>query len=229
MIQGTTVAIDGPHSFRSVQVINGGVLTHTANTTTQTHKLDLTVAEQVIVDATSKIDVSGKGYLPGRTTGNTTEGGATGSQWRQLRRVGREIRCQTQTGVRGLRGPERLGQWRWTVCRWFRRRLGSDHRRALALNRALYANPTGHGSGGGIYISVTTLQGTGWMQVSLAGRGGGGRLAIYAADMSGLDPQRSAPVGIPGERGTVYLRDTDEPYGSLIIDNGYALKRVGRH
>ena len=77
LIDGATVAIDGAHSFNSVHIVNGGVLTHTANSATQTHKLDLSVSEQVIVSANSRIDVSGKGYLPGRTTGNTTVGAAT--------------------------------------------------------------------------------------------------------------------------------------------------------
>ena len=71
LIDGATVAIDGPHQFSSVHMINGGVLTHTANSTSTTHKLDVTTAEQFIVDATSGIDVSGKGYLAGRTRGNT--------------------------------------------------------------------------------------------------------------------------------------------------------------
>ena len=79
LIDGTTVAIDGPHSFNSVHIVNGGALTHTANTTTQTHKIDLSVFEQVIVDATSRIDVSGKGYLPAHTTGNSTVGASAGA------------------------------------------------------------------------------------------------------------------------------------------------------
>jgi len=78
LIEGAQVAIDGTHQFNSVHLINGAVLTHTANTATLTHKVDLSVAEQIIVDATSRIDVTSKGYLPGRTTGNTTLGGATG-------------------------------------------------------------------------------------------------------------------------------------------------------
>jgi hypothetical protein len=70
LIVGAAVAINGPHNFNSLHLISGAVLTHTANTSTATHKLDVTVAEQVIVDATSKIDVSGKGYLARYTTGN---------------------------------------------------------------------------------------------------------------------------------------------------------------
>src|SRR5262249_44619400 len=82
--KGTTVTIDGPHSFHSVHLIDGAVLTHSSDTATQTHKLDLSVTSQVIVDAASRIDVTGKGYVgasgttPGRTTGNTTVGGAQG-------------------------------------------------------------------------------------------------------------------------------------------------------
>jgi hypothetical protein len=59
-VAGGIVTIDGPHSFNSVQLIDGAVLTHSATTATQTHKLDLTVSEQVIVDATSEIDVTSK-------------------------------------------------------------------------------------------------------------------------------------------------------------------------
>ncbi len=70
LIDGTTVAIDGPHSFNSVHIVNGGVLTHTANSTSQTHKIELTVVEQLIVNSTSQIDVSRKGFVAGRTSGN---------------------------------------------------------------------------------------------------------------------------------------------------------------
>ena len=72
------MTIDGAHSFNSIQLINGAVLTEDAGTATQMHTLDLTVTQQVIVDSTSRIDVTGQGYLAGRTTGNTTVGGVTG-------------------------------------------------------------------------------------------------------------------------------------------------------
>src|SRR5688572_17203462 len=65
VINGATVAINGPHSFNSVEVINGGVLTHTANPSTQTRKLDLTVAGQVLVSSNSRIDVTGRGFVGG--------------------------------------------------------------------------------------------------------------------------------------------------------------------
>src|SRR5262249_27403155 len=61
--KGTTVTIDGSHSFKSVHLIDDAVLTHSANTTAATHELDLAVQDQVIVDASSAIDVTAKGYL----------------------------------------------------------------------------------------------------------------------------------------------------------------------
>ncbi|MCY2962404.1 MAG: Ig-like domain-containing protein, partial [Planctomycetota bacterium] len=70
LINGATVTIDGPHSFNSVHIINGGILTHSAATTSSTSALNLTVAQQVIVDTASSIDASGRGYLAGRTQGN---------------------------------------------------------------------------------------------------------------------------------------------------------------
>ena len=80
-----TLTIDGATLLAAgitapeVSVINGGLLTSRTSTTTQMHKLELDVAGTVLVDATSRIDVSGKGYRPGYTTGNTTVGGATGN------------------------------------------------------------------------------------------------------------------------------------------------------
>jgi len=72
-----TLTVNGPHSFNSLQVVNNAVVTHQATTASQEYSLLLTVASNLIVDATSKIDVSGRGYLQGRTLGNTTVGAAT--------------------------------------------------------------------------------------------------------------------------------------------------------
>jgi len=47
LIDGTTVAIDGPHSFNSVHLVNGAVLTHSP-VTNQAHSLNLTVTERLL-------------------------------------------------------------------------------------------------------------------------------------------------------------------------------------
>ena len=56
------------------------VLTHSACTALNTHRLEIEVAGTVTVDATSRIDVTGKGYVAGRTgPNNTTVGAASGA------------------------------------------------------------------------------------------------------------------------------------------------------
>ncbi len=235
LIDGTTVAINGPHSFNSVHIVNGGMLTHTANSATQTHKLELTVAEQVIVSATSRIDVSGLGYLAGRTTGNTTVGGAgqfSGGSY------GGRGGGNTNAPYGDYADPDDWGAGGRDFSG------GGDPggglvritAAALTLDGQILANaPNGHytGAGGGIMVAVTNLSGTGLIRAAGGGRsndgfnstcGGGGRIAVYAADYSGFDTTRiTAPGGRNGNRnmdggpGTVYLRDTDEPQGTLII------------
>src|SRR5687767_5373585 len=49
----------------SLPVTNGSVLTSLTSTETQMHRLQVEVLGTVLVDATSRIDVSGKGYVGG--------------------------------------------------------------------------------------------------------------------------------------------------------------------
>jgi RHS repeat-associated protein len=255
LIEGATIAIDGAHDFGSVHVINGGVLTHTANDGSQTHGLNLTVIEQVIVDSSSRIDVSGKGYLPGRTTGNTTAGGATGRSGGSHGGLGGQGNSGSPSvvygdytdpmdwGSGGTNGARGGGLARLTAT-------------SLQLDGQIVANGTvggtnqdttaGGGAGGGIYVNVETIAGAGTIRASgavgrsgnfpgvgsvLSGGGGGGRIAVYAHDLSGFDSNRIVATGGQGGQlnnsggqaggaGTVYLKDKDEPSGTLIIDAG---------
>ena len=43
VVSGATLTVDGRHSFNSLLLTNGAVLTHLSCTTTNTHKLDLAV------------------------------------------------------------------------------------------------------------------------------------------------------------------------------------------
>jgi hypothetical protein len=84
-MSNSTVTLKSPLQVTGdVTLRNNSVLTHFAATVTGTSKLDVTAAN-MIIDATSKIDVSGRGYLggfqpgtgiTGRTLGNTTTGGS---------------------------------------------------------------------------------------------------------------------------------------------------------
>ena len=55
------------------------MLTCPASTAIQMHKLEVEVSGPITVSPDSRIDVSGKGYVLGRTSGNTTNGAVTGT------------------------------------------------------------------------------------------------------------------------------------------------------
>ncbi|KKN15047.1 hypothetical protein LCGC14_0989970, partial [marine sediment metagenome] len=64
--------LDGVHNFRNLTIQNGGVLTHTS----ASGGMDLYIQEKLIVDETSKIEVTGKGYAAQTGPGYSTAGGA---------------------------------------------------------------------------------------------------------------------------------------------------------
>ena len=202
----------------SVSVINGGVLSTMYSTTSRVHRLELDIPGQILVDATSRIDVSGKGYRAGRTTGNTTVGGATG------------LSGGSYGGSGGLRGGgtnavygDYLDPDDWGSGGGGGGSGGGLVRIAaetLTLDGQILAdgrNSVGGGSGGGVLLAVTTLQGSGLIRASggdgglsngWTGGGGGGRIAAYAEDFSGFDVgaiTASGGQGVSGGAGTVYI------------------------
>jgi hypothetical protein len=74
-IHGGTL-VGGKIVAPSISVLNGGMVRALDPSVDKVHKLELEIAGTLLVDASSKIDVTGKGYLARRTTGNTTVGGA---------------------------------------------------------------------------------------------------------------------------------------------------------
>ncbi len=82
VVSGCTLTVNGPHSFNSLQVISSGILTHTAAASGQpNNQVNLTIAHDMLVDGTSRIDVSAKGYnaaYPGPGAGVT---GTSGGDW----------------------------------------------------------------------------------------------------------------------------------------------------
>lgn len=75
-IASSYVVADGPIVADTISLTGGSVLTHKQTTATGMEKLDLT-ASSVTIDATSMIDVTGKGYLGGWQGGNLTDAGRT--------------------------------------------------------------------------------------------------------------------------------------------------------
>src|SRR5262249_7324433 len=81
LISGTNVLVAPEHQMvmqvGALAVMNAGQLTHQPTTTAQEYSLLLTVTNNLLVDSSSSIDVSARGFLPEYTLGNTTTGGAT--------------------------------------------------------------------------------------------------------------------------------------------------------
>jgi hypothetical protein len=226
LIDGTTVTINGSHSFDSVQLIDGAVLTHSADTATASHDLDLTVTQQVIVDAASRIDVSGKGRLSGGETAGGSYGGLGGGVV-AIGGIGPnpvygDYADADQPGSGGVdSGSAHVAAGGGLV------RLTAATLQLDGQLRADGGSDIAAGSGGGVYVAVTTLAGTG--SISAAGGqsggdggGGGGRIAVYARELSGFNAAAIiAPGGggtSPGGAGTVYLRNPTDPSGTLIFD-----------
>ncbi|WP_428623319.1 hypothetical protein, partial [Sedimenticola sp.] len=70
VVDGVTLNVQGEHTFNTLTLQNNAVLTHLvdANDRTVIH------ADTVVVDASSRIDVSGKGQLPSGDVGGYAGG-----------------------------------------------------------------------------------------------------------------------------------------------------------
>ncbi|MBI2359071.1 MAG: RHS repeat protein, partial [Deltaproteobacteria bacterium] len=69
-VNAKTLTVNGSHTFANLILANGAVLTHSPTTATKVNKLDIKVSGTLRIDATSKIDVTGRGFLGGRQPGN---------------------------------------------------------------------------------------------------------------------------------------------------------------
>ncbi|MHB8874563.1 MAG: Ig-like domain-containing protein, partial [Myxococcaceae bacterium] len=240
IIQGKTLRIDGTHSFNSISVLSGGVLTHTAQTTTGMTGMDLHVTAGVTVDSSSRIDATARGYLggysggnadpSGRTTGNVASGvlNATGSYGGFGRSTAAPAAYMATYG--DYRDPNDLGSGgasSGAVPGGNGGGLVRISAQSLQLNGQLNANgqdgayPYFGGSGGGIKLDVQALSGTG--TIAAAGGysgGGGGRVAILYGSNNGFNfaNVRANSYGAGGA-GTVFLKSVGQTYGELLVDN----------
>lgn len=73
-VSNCTLTVNGRHNFASLSLIQNATLTHPACTADKVYAVDLTITGALTIDAASKIDVTERGYLPGWTSGNSTNG-----------------------------------------------------------------------------------------------------------------------------------------------------------
>ncbi|MCK6556256.1 Ig-like domain-containing protein [Candidatus Binatia bacterium] len=246
-IDGATVTVDGTRTFRNVELLNGAVLTHRLTDTTTEYRLDVS-AWTLTVDATSRVDVTGRGYVGGR---NYDEAGRTaGNQPGSGRRNGgsygglggHDPAVSEQPGpVYGdLTEPLDLGSGGGAEGH----ADGGDGG-GLALAGVINVvvdgtvradggtapdSRSGMGSGGGINVRTRTLSGRGTIEADGGTKngannvgGGGGRIAVRYLDAATYDPARITARGgdgfyADGADGTVFLKQESEPNGELVIN-----------
>jgi len=210
----------------TIDVNNGGIVTHLFTTSSASFKVDLS-ANTLTVDATSKIDVTALGFLGGGKPGNPFPGnpfnnsgmtvgferGSTGRSGGSYGGLGGSSGEGSASPVYGdFRDPNEPGSGGASFSGPAGNGGGLIRIVAQTLNldgiiKADGETPGlfGAGSGGGVRIDVGTLRGTGQItanggtgQPDSGGGGGGGRVAIYYQDAVGFDLTRVTALGGPG-------------------------------
>jgi hypothetical protein len=239
-VVGTNLTVNGLHFFKNVDLLNGGVLTHSYTTTALEYALNLNLWT-LNIDVTSTINLDGRGYIggradwePGRTVGNVygSGRGAGGSYGGLGGRYDTNYSPNVTYG--DLTNPVNLGSgggaWGGDD--------GGDGGGLLMLNAVniatdgpIHANGTagkggaaGAGSGGGLNITAKSVSGTGDIQANggnqMAG-GGGGRIAIYYLDMetskNGITSQGGIGNYGTGANGSIFLKQDEKTYGGILL------------
>ncbi|MEJ5199410.1 MAG: hypothetical protein WHX53_10845, partial [Anaerolineae bacterium] len=112
IIYGNTATINGTHPFASVAVLGGATLTHSPATADAEYRLELAITDTLWITTGAKIDVSARGYLAGRTLGNTTTGGATGMAGGSYGGLGHNNGGQSNATYGDYRNPNEHGSGR---------------------------------------------------------------------------------------------------------------------
>ena len=246
-ISGATVTVVGAHSFRNVELLNGAVLTHRETTDTAEFHLDVNVWT-LSIDAASRIDVTGRGYIggrnfeeAGRTLGNLPGAGRhNGGSYGGLGGHDPSVAEQPNPVYGDLTEPLALGSG------------GGAHNDVdggdggglvligsinLVVDGAIRADGSiasasraGMGSGGGINVRTTTLSGRGTVEADGGTKngadnvgGGGGRIAIRYLDLSTYDLSGITARGgdgfyADGADGTIFLQQQGATHGDLVIN-----------
>jgi hypothetical protein len=208
----------------SVDLNNNGLITHLPSTAVASFKVDIRT-DSLSIDGTSKIDVTGLGFLGGAQPGNPLspngmtagfQAGSTGNSGGSYGGLGGSFLGSSNPVYGDFRDPNEPGSGGSGQIG----RLGGNGggliritAQILNLNGVIRANGgnavgnccAGGGSGGGIRIDAGTLSGTG--QITATGGngvggggdggagGGGGRVAIYYQNAAGFDLARVAAFG----------------------------------
>ncbi|MCW5551443.1 MAG: hypothetical protein KIS67_04670 [Verrucomicrobiae bacterium] len=245
VVTNCTLTVDGAHTFASLQILNGGTLTHPQDSM----GLNLAVAADVSIAAGGTIDVDARGYDAGLGPGSGSSRGspASGSGAGHGGLGGLGSSNTTSGGVYGsILEPTALGSTGGTGAGGAGGKGGGVVRLVvggtLRIDGSITANGAnatnsraGGGSGGSVWLSAQTISGTGSLSANggagepiHGGGGGGGRIATYFTtnSFSGTTTAQAGTGFVTGGAGTIYTRNLSQPVGHLLVDNG---GRSGAH
>lgn len=246
-VTATTFTVNGAHSFKNVELLNGAVLTHAAATDSATYKLDMDLWT-LTIDATSRIDLAGRGYRGGRPNVNwdpgLTAGNTVGSQHAAGGSHGGLGSIYDVSGIPApvydnFTSPTDLGSGGGNYSTYgsgsgggllLLHAINVVNDSAITANGALSnGSASGNGGGGGINITTRTLSGNGTIEAKGGGSGfgtggGGGRIAVNYLDISTLNQTGISVDGGQGAygpraaNGTIFLKQQAQGTGELVID-----------
>ena len=226
-VVGATLTLVGPHAFGNVELLSGAVLTHRETTQTEAYGVELS-AWTLTVDASSRVDVTGRGYLGGDRSGlgstahtagfaPGSQGGTGGGYGGLGGKYGGSGSAQPNPVYGSLTNPVDLGSGggAWAGAG------GDGGGRVLvgainvvvdgqiAANGAVSSgSASGEGSGGSINVTTRTLSGGGTLAANAGTTGGGnhvggggGRIAVRYLDVSTYDVARVTARGGDGYYG----------------------------
>ncbi len=235
IIDDTNVTISGDHTFESIHIKNGGVLTTPVASSSFTKGVKIT-ANSIKVDAGSSIDISGKGKAADTATPQWTGGSYGGKGGNSDTRVALDTFGSYHSPIDFGLGGHSGGRGGGAI------KLKANF---LLLDGKILANGMktsvrdgAGGSGGSIWLDVGNLTSTtGNVEIAANGGaagvygagGGGGRIAIEYETLSGIAQNKIAVTGgligtyqtQHGGAGTVYLKNKIGAFSHPFIISGH--------
>ncbi len=208
----------------NIGIATGGILSHPPATITSEFGLEITADDLLSVDALSRIDAGGLGYLgarnggnggnDGRTAGNTTTGGSTrrngggyggsggfGTAGGSVNLPYGTAQDPNEPGSGGGSDSDVAGSGGGVIHVVAANFVLDGHMLASGMNGGSYA---GGGSGGAIKVATRNWTGAGEIRANgglgggQGGGGGGGRVAIYHENVTTFPVANVTALGAGG-------------------------------
>lgn len=245
-VDGYTLELASSQLYNNIEIINGGVLTASKPLNAEVAPFALS-AQNIVIDSTSKIDVSGKGLAPSSGNGSYDGGSHGGMGGESYYGYGRPADPYGEiTGPVTYGGGSNLGyglSYGGGAIKIEAETLRLDGH-ILADGEPVINSFGGSAAGGSIWIDVKKLSSNGTGQIAAsgsagssrpvdywgyyrAGGGGGGRIAVYYEEIEGIgienihaDGGRQEQAAQSGAPGTIYLHNKlDSVDRNLFIKN----------